>query len=146
MSCVMDSWALLAFLEGKDSAAKKAAKAMSEAVGKDDVVLVHEVNLAEFYAALDNAGGADDVLGQATAWLDLLPLKIVGCDSAAFSRLAAWYKVTYELPIGAAFALALSDHNRVKLVTGDPAFRALKDFSKLVWIGDSALLAENSGI
>lgn len=144
MSVVMDSWALLAFFEGKSGAAKKVGKIMSEAEPKKHRILIHEVNLAEFYAALDVAGAGDDVANKTTDSLRLLPVEIVGGSDPAFSRLAAWYSVTYGLPLAAAFTAALAKQNRAELVTGDSRFLAFRGDVNIRWVGDPAALEQKA--
>lgn len=141
---VFDTWALLAFFEGRPRAALEVDKILSSIAGTNRSIYLHTVNWTEFYAAVESAGGPQ-VAAETIALIDQLPVVLVGTENRDLCRRAAWYMTAAEgLTLGASFAAALADVKKAPLVTGDPRFLPLRHDMTLHWLGDPSLMAENS--
>jgi len=140
---VFDTWALLAFFEGRPRASMEVDKILSSVAGTKRRIYLHMVNWTEFYAALESTGGLE-VAAETVALIDQLPVVLVGTESRELCRQAAWHKTAFGLTLGASFAAALAFTKRLPLVTGDPQFLPLRNDMTLHWLGDPALLAQNS--
>jgi len=141
---IFDSWALLAFFQGKANAASKVEEFLLNVLHSDRKKLyLHRVSWTELYATIQKAAGPAEA-ADTVSFLEQLPIEIVETDDREISRQAAILKATYGLSLGASFAAALTKQKKGQLVTGDPQLLALRPAMTLDWLGDPALLAENS--
>ncbi|MDP1809606.1 MAG: type II toxin-antitoxin system VapC family toxin [Actinomycetota bacterium] len=127
---VLDSFAVIAFLEGEAGAdiVQKVLKVGEEG----DLIYMSVVNLGEVYYSMHRAKGpaqADEIL----EIIDQLPITIVPADRAA-TLAAAKIKAVNPIAYGDCFAAALAIKNKCPVVTGDKEFKLIKDIS-IHWIG-----------
>lgn len=140
---VLDTWALLAFFQGHGNAAAQVEKILNAALGSNRRVYLHGVNWTELYATIEGRVG-DPAAAEAVAILDRLPIVLIGTEDREVCRQAAWHKTAFDLTLGASFAAGLAAVKRAPLVTGDPQFLRLAGDMTLEWLGDPALMAQNS--
>lgn len=111
MKVVLDSWAVLRWLEGVDPAARTVQAAV------DEGAVVNWVNVAEVFYVLWRHSGeqlAEETLADLRASLEL--------DDATPSRVLAAARIKAEFPmaLGDAFAAATAAAFDAPLLTGDP--------------------------
>ncbi len=142
---VLDTWALLAFLQGRGRAAADVEKILNAGLGAEKRrIFLQSVNWTEAYATIENSAGPQ-VAADAAAMIEQLPVEIVDTTDREICRQAAWHMTAYRLPLGASFAAALAFVKKAQLVTGDPRFLELRGDMTIYWIGDPALAAPHSG-
>lgn len=127
---VLDSFALIAFLEGEAGA--DIVQKVLEVGEKDNLIYMSVINLGEVYYSMHRAKGpaqADEIL----EIIDQLPVAMVPADRAA-TLAAAKIKAMHPIAYGDCFAAALAIKNKCPVVTGDNEFKLIKDIS-IHWIG-----------
>ena len=125
---VLDSFAVLALLEGEGGAEEVAGLLSAE----EGVVLITYVNLGEVvYTVIRERGQsrADAVLlGLEETRVTFVPAERTLCLSAAR------FKAGYRISCADAFCAALSAISGFPVVTGDPEFRQLEGRIPVRWI------------
>jgi predicted nucleic acid-binding protein len=108
----LDSWAVLRFLEGGSSAARRVRQVMR--VGRP---IMSWINLGEVYYTVHRVAGA----AEADATLTLLR-PMLALDAVTSERVlaAARIKAMHPLAYGDAFAIATAAAHGAILLTGDP--------------------------
>jgi predicted nucleic acid-binding protein len=128
---VLDSYAVLAYLEGEESG-REVVKILEEAAEDKAEIFLSVVNWAEMcYIAL-REGGND----RAASYIESLanrPIELAMVDEdTAFQ--AALFKAHNKMSLADAFAAALSKAKDAVLVTGDPEFRPLEKQIAIRWL------------
>ena len=126
---VLDSFALIAYLED-ESGAEKVGKILTQAAQRHVEVYLCSINLGEvYYITYRERGGekAEETL----AIIDLLPIHQVEADRDLVLS-AARIKAVHAISYADAFAVALAYNLNAKVVTGDPEFRKLKEIVEVV--------------
>jgi predicted nucleic acid-binding protein len=121
---VLDSWALLALLQGEEPAAARVKEILLEGDRQQAALLISIVNLGEVYYRVgrrsDRATAMDMVNDIRRLSLTIVPVS----DEMVFA--AADFKMAYAISYTDAFAAALADHTGATLVSGDPEFDQLQ--------------------
>ena len=121
---VLDSWALLALLQGEEPAAARVKEILLEGERQQAALLISIVNLGEVYYRVgrrsDRATAMDMVNDIRRLSLTIVPVS----DEMVFA--AADFKMAYAISHADAFAAALADHTGATLVSGDPEFDQLQ--------------------
>jgi predicted nucleic acid-binding protein len=128
---VLDSFALLAHLEGEERSSPVTALLKKAQSGKVDLFM-SVINLGEVYYLTMRERGSDKA-EEVLLLTGQLPVKIISPDMAmtvAAARLKAKHAVAYA----DCFAAALAKGRAASLVTGDPEFKRFEDEIKIVWI------------
>ena len=130
---VLDSWALMAFLQD-EQAAEEVEKLLVKAAGKGVTLLLCVVNWGEVYYSIARAEG-EMVAEQKAAELATLPIEIVpvGAD-LRLAREAARLKAAHKMAYADCFAAALAKTRKAELVTGDPKFKEMEPSLKISWL------------
>jgi predicted nucleic acid-binding protein len=134
ISYVLDSFALLGFLENEPFA-PKIENILYQA--KDDVhrLYLHSLHLGEvYYITLREKGR--DLADLAYSRIKRFPIKFVEHINEDLLLSAATIKANYPISYADSFAAALAKINNAALLTGDPDFRKLeKDgILKVTWL------------
>jgi predicted nucleic acid-binding protein len=108
----LDSWAVLRFLEGSSSAARRVRQVMR--LGRP---IMSWINLGEVYYTIHRAAGAAEAESTLTLLRPMLALDAVTSDRVLA---AARIKATHPLAYGDAFAVATAAAHSAVLLTGDP--------------------------
>lgn len=128
---ILDSWSVLAFLQGEPGGAA-VAELIATAQADEVPVLMSVINAGETWYILARAlspGEADRALH------DIEELHVQWVDvNWALARAAAAYKATYKMSYGDAIAAALARKRSGVLVTGDPEFRPLEKEIAIRWV------------
>lgn len=124
--CVLDSYALLAWLQGEAGASLVREMLISAGSGADETQLhMSVINAGEVYYRLFKTGrGADAVsfLGDLVA--GRLPIRLQAATTDRVWK-AAKLKAVFALSYADAFAVGLAQELAVELYTGDPEILAL---------------------
>lgn len=118
MSVCLDSWAILAWLDGDEPATTRVQVLLPARP------VVSWINLVEVYYRVQRDHGraaADEVLVELRAMLR--------CDLPGSSRMveAARLKATMPMALGDCFAVATAASYRLSLLTGDPEIIGMAD-------------------
>ena len=130
---VLDSWALIAFLED-EPAAEEVEKLFQRAADERHKLLLSAVNWGEvYYNTMREV--SQEAAEQKVQEIASLPIDIVGVsDDLALVRQAAIFKATCKMSYADCFAAALAKLRNAELVTGDPEFRAVEKEIKIAWL------------
>jgi predicted nucleic acid-binding protein len=126
---VLDSWALLALLQGEEPAAARVKEILIEGERKQATLLISIVNLGEVSYRVgrrSSRAAAVDTLNQIRS----LSLTIASASDEMVLA-AADLKLEYAISYADAFAAALADRTGATLVSGDPDFDLLQGRIKL---------------
>jgi ribonuclease VapC len=128
---VLDSWAVLAFLQDEPAAAQVEA-VLAESQESVRPALISTVNLGEVWyqmARRTSEARADKTVAE----LRKAGLQVVEADWELV-RLAAGFKAKYRLAYADCFAAALAKREGAEVLTGDPEFRQLHKEVKIRWL------------
>jgi len=144
---VLDSWAVLAWLQGEPSAAvisdllactrgdRQAEARAQQATGRRfraPQLLMNIVNLGEVFYIVGRKRGEHEAR-QTLQELEGTPLEAVSASDELVLE-AAQLKLTYAVAHADAFALATAFAFGGTLATGDPEFKSIPDLP-LLWLG-----------
>ena len=121
---VLDSFALLAYLEGEAGMPRVRSVLEGAAVGRHRVYL-SLINLGEVLYITERERGLVEARRTLGA-VDQLPLAIVGVSRSTVLA-AAHVKARFPISYADAFAVAAAQDHGGVVLTGDPEFRALAD-------------------
>ncbi|MGA2184016.1 MAG: type II toxin-antitoxin system VapC family toxin [Bryobacteraceae bacterium] len=131
---VLDSWAILEWMSGRQPACCFVAKLLAEAVEGQTRLFMSAINVGEVYYVLRKNQSED----LAESWREssrTLPARIE-VPTADDIWSAASLKGRFPIPYADGFAAALALKHNCPLVTGDVEFRCV-DGLGLDWIGPS---------
>jgi len=128
---VFDASALLAFLQGKPSAAK-VNEILKDGVQGRAEILMAAVNFGEVYGVILRERGPDAAMTALSA-VRPLPIRLVDATPERCLR-AAEVKTRYRLYYVDSFAAQLALENKATLVTSDSDFRKLGHGVAVVWL------------
>jgi predicted nucleic acid-binding protein len=128
---VLDSWAVLAYLEDED-AGPKVAELMAKAAEQGVPLLMCVVNAAEvWYILAREVSDADAERG--IEILRHLGIEFVDVDWQ-LARLAGTFKSKNRMSYADCFAAALALQHKAELVTGDREFEQVADSIGIRWL------------
>ena len=130
---VLDSWALIAFLED-EPAAEEVEKLFQRAADERHKLLLSAVNWGEvYYNTMREV--SQEAAEQKAHEIASLPIEVVGVgEDLALVRQAAIFKATCKMSYADCFAAALAKLRNAELVTGDPEFKAVEKEIKVAWL------------
>ena len=130
---VLDSFALLAYLEGEAGA--QAVEEILEACRAGDAESwLSVVNLGEVLYITEREQGLP-AAQKAIATVDQLPVRVMEADRAR-TFAAAHVKARHAVSYADAFAVALAQEVGGRVVTGDPEFKRVEALVPVRWIGE----------
>jgi len=130
---ILDSWALIAFLED-EPAADEVEKLLQQAADERHKLLLSVVNWGEvYYNTMREV--SQEAAEQKVQEIASLPIDLVGVgDDLALVRQTAIFKATHKMAYADCFAAALAKLKNADLVTGDPEFKAVEKEIKIAWL------------
>jgi predicted nucleic acid-binding protein len=130
---VLDSYALLAFLEG-EKGQKEVERLLKQASGGHCQLLMSVINLGEVLYIIERERGLPKT-HEVLARVDELPIQIVDADRP-HTLAAAHIKAQVPVAYADCFAAALARLESATIVTGDPEFRQLESASvvPIAWL------------
>lgn len=131
-SRVLDSWAILEWINGRKPADTYVAALLAEGEGGKARLLMSAINVGEVYYFLRK----DHRPALADSWRESSGTLPVTIEVPTIEDIwnAASLKGSFPISYADAFAAALSQKYNCALVTGDPLFRSI-DQLDLDWIG-----------
>ncbi len=128
---VLDSWAVIAYLEDEDAAAK-VADIIADAHEEHIPLLMTVVNAGEVWyivARQTSAADADVSIKQ----LHDLGIQLVDADWS-LAKDAGYFKSKNKMSFADCFAAALAKQRRAHLATGDPEFTQIEKEVAISWL------------
>jgi ribonuclease VapC len=130
---VLDSWALMAFLQDEPAAAE-VEKLLLKAAEDKHKLLLCVVNWGEIYYSIARTEG-QAVAEQKAADLATLAIELVPVsDDLELVQEAAKLKASKKMAYADCFAAALAKLRKVEVVTGDPEFKEVEGEVKVAWL------------
>jgi ribonuclease VapC len=127
---VLDSYALIAYLEGEDG--KEVEDALKHAEKEGERLLLSVVNWGEVYYSMYRSKGKETA-EESLFVIDQLPVTLVEVDRA-LTHVAAALKSRYSVAYGDCFAAALAIQRGGKVITGDREFKKLEKEVGIIWL------------
>ena len=128
---VLDSWAILAYLEGQP-AGGKVCDLLKETFKKEEKLLISVVNWGEILYTIEMRYGKER-LKEIRSAIDQIPLDLISADTAQAQE-AAHFKAEFRLPYSDCYAASLAFMRKTELVTGDKDFRRVEGKIKIMWL------------
>lgn len=128
---VLDSWAVIAYLEDEEAAAK-VADVIADSHDEQIPLLMTVVNAAEVWyivARQTSAADADSSIKQ----LRDLGIQFIDADWG-LAKEAGYFKSKNKMSLADAFAAALAKQRKAHLVTGDPEFKQIEKEVAISWL------------
>jgi ribonuclease VapC len=128
---VLDSFSLIAYLEGEEGA-ERMVEIFRAARDSSRDLLLSVVNWGEvYYITLREAGR--ERAEQAAHIISTLPVQVIPVD-LELTKVAAEFKANKKMSYADCFAAALAKMRRAELVTGDGDFKTVEGEVKILWI------------
>jgi ribonuclease VapC len=128
---VLDSYAMLAYLE-REEGYKQVASRFERSVTHGDEIFLCVVNWGEvMYNTLRKKGEQTAQLAEDT--MRSLPIHIIDAGKELTLQ-AARYKAIHKMSFADAYAAALAKLKKAELITGDKEFKPLEKEIKILWI------------
>ncbi len=128
---VLDSWALLCYLE-QEPGYEKIIELFEKAVESSKPLLMCVVNWGEVYYQVLRRFG-DQKVQEIEQLIQTLPITLVEANKE-LTREAARIKATKKMAYADCFTVALARLKKAELYTGDPEFKAVEKDIKVVWL------------
>lgn len=131
---VLDSWAIIAYLEG-EPAAERVADQIADAHEEEIPLFMSVVNAGEVWyiiARETSAGDADRSITE----LRQLGIKFVDADWT-LAREAGGFKSKHKMSFADCFAAALAKQKKALLLTGDPEFKQIEKEVSITWLSNA---------
>ncbi len=128
---VLDSWAIMAYLED-EPAAEKIADMIADARDKGHRLLMSVVNIGEVWYATARRHSDRDA-DNAVRELRSIGVEFLDVDWPT-TQIAARYKALGGISYADCFAAAVAKHHKASLLTGDHEFEQLENEINIVWL------------
>ena len=128
---VLDSWAIMAYLQD-EPAAEKIADMIADAKEQGDRLLMSVVNIGEVWYSFARRRSTADA-NQALRWIREIGIEHIDAD-IELTRIAAGFKAKGGISYADCFAAALAKHNKATLITGDQEFKQLEKEIEIIWL------------
>ena len=128
---VLDSWALLCYLE-QEPGYEKIIDVFEKALESSKPLLMCIVNWGEVYYQVLRRFG-DQKAQEVEQLIQTLPITLVEANKE-LAREAARIKATRRMAYADCFAVALTRLKKAELYTGDPEFKVVEKDIKVVWL------------
>jgi len=128
---VLDSWALMAYLED-ESAAEQVANIIADAHEDEIPLFMSIVNAGEIWYIIAREASEADA-NQSIAELRQLRIQFIDADWN-LAQGAASFKSKKKMSYADCFAAALAKQKKAHLITGDPEFKQVEQVITIVWL------------
>ena len=128
---VLDSWAVIAYLEG-EPAAEKVADAIADAHEGDVPIFMSVVNAAEVWYIIARETSTVDA-DRSISELRQLGIEFIDADWALAYQAGA-FKSKHKMSFADCFAAALAKQRKAVLLTGDPEFKQVEPEIVIDWL------------
>jgi predicted nucleic acid-binding protein len=127
----LDSWAVLAYLEGEPSA-KRVADHIADAHEQSIPLFISVVNAGEVWYIIAREASVNDADRSITE-LRHLGIEFIDADWT-LAHEAAGFKSRYKMSFADCFAAALARQKKALLLTGDPEFKQVETLIAIDWL------------
>src|SRR3989344_3219100 len=127
---VLDSWAVLAYMEDEESS-QKVADLIADAHEHEIPLLMSVVNAGEVWYILAREVSETEA-DKGVDGLRQLGIEFVDADWK-LARLAGMFKAKHRMSFADCFAAALARDTRASLVTGDKEFKQIENDVTVIW-------------
>ena len=128
---VLDSWAVIAYLEGEPSA-KRVADHIADAHEENIPLFMSVVNAGEVWYIIAREASVSDADRSVTE-LRHLGIEFVDADWT-LAHEAGGFKSKYKMSYADCFAAALTKQKKALLLTGDPEFKQFETQIAIDWL------------
>jgi predicted nucleic acid-binding protein len=128
---VLDSWALLCYLE-QEPGYEKIIELFDKAVESSKPLLMCIVNWGEVYYQVMRRFG-EQKTQEIEQLIQTLPITLIEANKE-ITREAARIKATKRMAYADCFAVALARLKKAELYTGDNEFKAVEKETKIIWL------------
>lgn len=128
---VLDSWALLCYLE-EEPGYEKIIHLFDKAAELSEPLLMSVINWGEVYYQVARRYG-EPRAQEIERLIQSFPVSVIDADRE-LTREAARLKASKRLAYADCFAVALARSKNAELYTGDPEFKAVEKEVKVVWL------------
>jgi len=128
---VLDSFALLAYLNGENGQAR-VVEILTQSQDGQARALLCTYNLGEILYIIERWRGLLDAQ-RALALLESLPLEEILPDKALIFE-AAHIKAHHAISYADAFVVALALRESAIILTGDPEFQSIAEYARIEWL------------
>ena len=128
---VLDSWALMAYLED-EPAAEQVANIIADAHEDEIPLLMSVVNAGEIWYIIAREASEADA-NQSIAELRHLGIVFIDADWN-LAQGAAYFKSKRKMSYADCFAAALAKQRKAHVVTGDPEFKQVEQEITIRWL------------
>lgn len=128
---VLDSWAVIAYLED-ETAAEKVADIIADAHEQEVPLLMTVVNAGEVWYIVARETSATEAEASIKQLRDL-GIEFVDADWE-LAKSAGYFKSRNKMSFADCFAAALAKKTRAHLITGDSEFKQLEQEITIVWL------------
>ncbi len=130
-SYVLDSYALIAYLENEHEGEKVERFLRAARIGKSNLYL-SVINLGEVYYITKRERSIEKA-NETIFIIEQLPISIIDADKA-LTIAAAKLKANHSVSYADCFAAALGIQKKAKVITGDPEFKKLGENVSVEWL------------
>ena len=131
---VLDSWALMAYLED-EPAAEKVANIIADAHEDEIPLLMSVVNAGEIWYIIAREASEADA-NRSIAELRQLGIEFIDADWN-LAQGAAYFKAKKKMSYADCFAAALAKQRKAHVITGDPEFKQVEPEITINWLRNS---------
>jgi len=128
---VLDTWAMLAYLDG-EPAAEQVRQVLRRARKKQVLVLFSLINYGECLYVTEREHGLQQAQ-RAAGIIDQLALRVVPADLPLVFA-AAHIKARYPVSHADAFSIALTKRTGARVMTGDVEFKSVESEISVHWL------------
>ncbi|MDQ1317765.1 MAG: uncharacterized protein QG588_1418 [Candidatus Poribacteria bacterium] len=132
MKKVLDSWAMLAWLQNEKPASEYIHNLIEPARKGEIKLLINIINFGEVYYRLLRENG-ENIADLFWNDFDRFPIKLVGV-SKSLALIVAKLKGKYRISYADAFAVATAITNECPILTGDPEFQRVSTLVDIEWL------------
>lgn len=128
---VLDSWAIMAFLEDEPSG-ERVADLIADAAEQRTAVLMSVINVGEVWYTVARRRSTREA-DQTLRWLGEIGIVVIDADMK-LTQIAASYKAKGGISYADCFAAALAKQSKATLITGDKEFKLLENEIAIMWL------------
>lgn len=130
---VLDSWAIMAYLED-EPAAEKVADLIADAHEEDIPLFMSVVNAGEVWYILAREASEADA-NRSIHEMKQIGIELIDADWT-LAHEAAGFKSKYKMSFADCFASALAKQKKAVLLTGDPEFKQVEREVAITWLSN----------
>jgi predicted nucleic acid-binding protein len=128
---VLDSWAVMAYLEDEPSG-ERIADILADAHEEGTPLLMSVINVGEVWYIVAREASQSDA-EHCLKEIKELGIEIIDANWG-ITQIAASFKSRYKMSYADCFAAALAKDRKAHVVTGDPEFKEVEQEVQVLWV------------